>query len=786
MSTCFLCRVLEAENEFSAGQSKKQNAFKDFCSKCTQLVRARRSRRRLWKGYKDVLKTSALLKINSEKFGLGKQRLTLPMVDAMEPLSDKEWEMLRSCMHLEEYTVVAWLMWWRLLPEEDEKFVEETGLRYIAPDDIPELKSELDALRLCDSSQGDEAVRLARLTRKLTQLAGRDLQEADWAQDLERTSNHYTARELGLPPGLYMRLFLKHATHTISQMMMRARSHEIPTLEEWWDKRAMSTPSGSTSNRHYADKYKSDLHASSDRANKRVVYAMMPDNFPRYILTRTPHIKARCSTKHEPGRKQRALYAACDPSTIVSSYASYGLEKCMDYQGMVARQKPSDVINWISVHKSSVKAGGYWFSLDYTDFNKEHRWYEQCILNLLIAKEWVNGAHHNSVAILDKFECALWTARSYRNRTAKIGSENKRINHGLFSGERNTARDNTLLHAIYRSMIQELYQMVYGTNLELAFSTICGDDEDSLLCKQEEPLQYYAITQGAGWHLNPAKQLVSKERHEFLQYECYKEEMPSQPLVSAVVAFVDGSWYKEPVMDIGGLPGAVMANVQALVARGARVDRAMWAGHKYLNSIFRYVYKENMKWDTLLPENWLATPLGKAFSPQGNSAETQSTTDPKLNKAIEALPSHAVQKLIDRNWDLLQYAKEGRRKAAVQDFKMEVYGSWFSDRRRKVKKLPLITKGYVIMHPPERIKLPTLDQVLEIGAHNGMARSGTTKTQAAAIVGLPLQLFSVVDIQLAAANGVMQAKRLMALVDEETTSPVVIRMRNNYVFNFPF
>lgn len=776
---CFCCKVTNyalelhrlVKNVPDAVETLKQTALNYQVSQSLQ-------------GWSGVIAAGKHLQSNSIALGLGKQRLTLAMIDQMEPLSKQEKIIILGNWECEEYSLVAWLLWWRLLQGEELSLLTEMQLQYVPLREHHRLKDPLDQLRLAQPYHGEKFTTMAQALRKFSQLAGRDLGDADWETEKVRSGHEYAFREKHIPPSVYGPTFRQHANLIIHPLGSELSGKNPPTLDNWWSKRALSAPSGSSSLRHVVDEHKTKSIHSSDRPTKRTVYAMLPDDYPRKLLATTPHLHARCSTKPEPGRKHRALYAGCDCNTILQSYASHGIESCMRFGGMVSRQDPKDLLAWFSDHHNSQTARGCWLSLDYSDFNKEHRWWEQATINYLLAIEWATAPVSSGAA--DKAFTSLWVARACKTRSASRKDESWYPSNGLFSGERNTARDNTLLHKIYSGMMLEWAQMLNPLFTPPAATWMCGDDEDSLFHNEGDAYLYYATGAAAGWHFNPRKQLLGPNRHEFLQYELNSNKPPTQPLAAATVAFVEGSWYKNPVLDLAGLPSAVIRNAQALIARNGNPQVALHAAAKYLNSHFKNVYGTPKRWDSLLDEELLASPIGQVFTKKRPSP-TIRKQEQYVAKEQNTIPAPAINQTLERLWPLIETLPEGARKSIERELRSDVFDSWYTHARRKNYRPPQLADGPVpYAREQPQYTLPELDQVVALGDHLVDTASTTTHTQAAAFIGIPLPLYRQLNLAECVASGRLETAPILATVDEIPTDPLVKKWRNQFLFNLPF
>jgi hypothetical protein len=716
----------------------------------------------------DLFTMSQTLQNNTSELGKSKIRITLMMVDAMQPLDNFEKNIVVNNIKEEEHTVVAIIMWLRLLPTEDRDLMHEYGLDCISAANIPSVSALLDSLRITPNTS-IVRTRLVLLTRKYSQLAGRDLLPADWGKEKSNSSLFATLREASLPPYLYSELFNRALEEVMLGVESTLTRRTPVTINEWWDRRALNTPSGSSNWRHTLDGYKTSHHASNDRPNKRSVYSSLPQDTPQQMLARRPHINARCSTKPEPGRKHRALYAACDCSSIVSSYASLGFEESMRFDGMVAKQTPNDVLDWLQNHHNSNFARGHWLSLDYSDFNKEHRPYEQAAINYRSALMWNSLSAVHGAAAANKAHAALWVARSYHNRHARQGDDQWRVHSGLFSGERNTARDNTLLHRVYQKIVEYLLRVAFPKNSGIIKTHMCGDDEDTLFATREQALQYYAVGAACGWHFNPRKQMLSQTHHEFLQILAAGREAPTQPLIAAIVAFVTGSWYKSPVLDLYGLPDAVLRNAAALHNRGAQLGPTVALAHKYLNSIFRWKYRVHKRWDALLSdsmrqEKFCHAVVGLQIPPP---VERKYASD-ELKLIMRAIPSIGVQRTVDTHWPLICTLTPGQQNAVIDTIRFDAYGNWFSAYRNAHPQLPEIPNGKPSWgNLSATITVPSLQDCIFIGMHSTRPAGSMTRERAAAITGIPLLVLNMIDIPRCIAAGHPQLVMALSEADEQ-------------------
>lgn len=691
-----------------------------------------------WPG---TLIMGAQLQGNTTGLGKAKTRVTLATLDGVTPLTIVEQATVLLNQHLEEHSVVSWLVWNRLFD------VQSVGVAHKDPvmlriDNLPQCKPFLDSMRLMADTSPAEDVALLKATRKMQTLLGRDLGEADWAGEREHSTLWYARRDKTVSSRWYEHTFLQCLEQVALTTVRNTYASRFTSMADWWAKRIISTPKGSSSQRHRVDKHLTSLHTKSDRAGKRVVYAYMPNDEPEKLLRLQPHCIARCSTKPEPGRKRRALYAACDCSTIIASWASHGLESAMRWGGMVARQTLQDVHEWLGDHLSSQKIGGWWLSLDYSDFNKEHRAWELTAVNQALARAW--DGHPCDIIRNSKAAAARWTAESHKHRWATKGKESWVPVSGLFSGHRDTARDNTMLHKVYQMMQLRLVNWLLPGSEPPVRTYMCGDDEDTWFTTKEGAVLYYAVGMGVGWHYNPRKQMLSQQRHEFLQILCDGTGPPTQPLPPNVVAFVDGNWYKDPLVDAEGMAEAMMRVGLELINRGARGDATIRLIHRAIILWYKWLYKKHVRWDALLSEGLQSHPLLEIATPPNPPANTQPIYN-KLEKQLNKTNPPAMQQAIQQWWPLLRGLKRPVVIAILNGVRTDAFRTWYTHAWNSMPPKPVLVVGKVPSMAVREQQQATASEAWDIGEHKLNAPDMLTPQKLAGILGVPLSLITHLD-----------------------------------------
>lgn len=491
------------------------------------------------------------------------------------------WAIYKINSTMVDYEYAAIFLWWVLLPHELYQFFLDTRLHLVHYAEQGGLLSELfevcrQQAACCKCDIGAQAF---FWLRKYKNLFGRRKGVCDVAQEEERYKPYYSYRRLsniGIYPDrkTYLYSFMKHVRRVTDAIVVQMRTAQLDDLETWWKKRVNNLASGSSSNRHLLDEYilKDERIRSSDRPNKKAVCEVYDDNYIQRLLCQMPHMIARRSTKNEPGLKQRALYAVDDNAVIVSAFASMSIEKNMSIMGMAPLQRPVDVLKWWKDGQQQ-KKGEIWLSADYTDFNKEHSQIELEILNLSFARSWLLKYPVAKVARQKSF-CAMWLAEAQRCRFVKDENGNiQRVFSALFSGSRDTARDNTILHQVYHNMVLEWLDVNLKGWGSVVSAHMCGDDEDVLFSDHLAAAMYYQAIKSIGWHTNDSKQMCGVEHHEFLQKMPHTVKGCLAPISSMIAALCSGQWYTQPGLQQDSATAAISDQIWELIVRGGEARK---------------------------------------------------------------------------------------------------------------------------------------------------------------------------------------------------------------------
>lgn len=508
-----------------------------------------------------------------------------------------------------EWSVAGIILFWTALPPSLLATVFlDTGL-YMVPIQAWEahLKMWLVAIKRCPYIQGSPATcEQVLMLRKLLNVCIRAEDEPDWEADFvahDTTSQvHYTLNDTwaAMPDGFVAeigKLLRSFLPETIAGCVADS---DISTIKEWWAKRAQWAPSGSSSDRTPAKGLYSDSRLrSGDRPNKKTVFSELPDNYVEETMHMLPRSKARGSIKNEPGGKNRCLWASDDRQFVVSAYASHNLEKFINVDGIRAKQMPSDVFEWV-VDSYNTKPPQRWLSLDYSDYNKEHETGVLVLLNTELAAAWMQCALSDEIK-LDKAEAALWQAEAHMVKFA-VGPTIPayRVFGGLFSGDRDTARDHALLHWAYSTHALNMCKKVIPT-FSLGAKNFTGDDEDTLVASWADGLLYLLAHMMIGHTIKSAKQICSAEYHEYLQRLVGLSTAPLRPLCASLGTLCSGQWYHDTFQWYDNIIQSVSDNLWDAHTRGLPLIIAQRWAAAYISRQMRVVMKDGT---TKLLEWW--------------------------------------------------------------------------------------------------------------------------------------------------------------------------------------
>jgi hypothetical protein len=563
----------------------------------------------------------------------------------------------------------------------------------------------------------------------------------------------------------YVESLKKSLTRTATQHVQKVKDggRAIEDLESWWSARHHHTPSGSSSQRVKArEALKDDARLrAQDRPNKKAVVEVLEDDWIQEVLLSTPCAPARCSTKHEPGDKNRALHANDDNSYFVEAFNSVHMEKMMAFDGMYGKQAPADVVEWIRMHdQSQVYERGWWASTDYKDFNTEHNKAELALCNIIRARAWDGVGEHPAVE--DKVMGSYWMAKAHAQSYLRIDEDrNPRVFSGLYSGSRNTLMDHNYMH---RGYVDAAIEMIARTGhiVVMRYLAMVGDDEDALFEDLFDAILYTVALTSMGHKANPIKQeagrcrrsnipTASDRTHTFLQRKCAGEMVPVRPLAKILATLAGGNWYVEPGVWYDSAIQSTSDNWWECVVRGMDVACAQKLCAATLDRLMIVKPEKDADdtetrwlewWDYRNPEGrhplWIGTPGGEK-----PVASLNSKPDPH-----ESWPSKATDAWMKRVDHILRELRDGRVEMYRDYLLRESIGpSFHHARQRKMRDesralWPTRVERKYEMNA-RHVERPTLQQLLEATKGSTVGRRPIDEDEQAARMGVDVYLLKL-------------------------------------------
>jgi hypothetical protein len=424
------------------------------------------------------------------------------------------------------------------------------------------------------------------LLRKLINVTYRRDTEADWAAERSKRCG-MVYRKTMLCGHSYMKEYVTALTAFETRVItaVAGRSDTSP-LDEWWARRHHLIPSGSTSCGAWLRNIMREDHrvTPNDRPNKKSAVEALPQCTMDFIMHSLPIHVARCSTKHEPGDKRRSLYADNEMSYLVTAYASTHTEKEMNFWGSCARQTPEDFMQWA---RASSRHRGYWVSADFSDYNGEHTLYELAAADAIRGLAWSKLGNELGRS---KAAASLWSAQSHALTFAQFPDIGQcRVIQGLYSGSRDTQRNNTSIHYVHSTLARrDALLLGYGGSYydgESAFYS--GDDEDAHFDSPLTAAVHIKILGLQGHDLNPKKQLAGKVHHEFLQTMAHPGSTGQRPLAAILATLASGNWYVREGNWFGNNITSVSDNWWEAVCRGLPYQMGFLMACSFLDSLMR-------------------------------------------------------------------------------------------------------------------------------------------------------------------------------------------------------
>jgi hypothetical protein len=449
---------------------------------------------------------------------------------------------------------------------------------------------------------GECEVKYAFGMRKLIALSGRTTEEADWEQEVhERTG--LTTPKMACCGGIISTKAYEDIRDSVLDMIAQKAVNMVSkrggSMKEFWDRRWWNTPKGTTSLGAMTKQKLKGLHNKALdlqlRPNKKTVMESMSEQGMINWMSATPAVLVRGSTKPEPGQKRRALLAVDDRTAFIAGYASEGIEQALTFDGMVLKQDPADVKEWVNFDAG---ARMWHVSNDYSNFNSLHslRSLQEVSRHLAAAWRRINEPWAEEKALAEE-----WVVESYNRMFMSTPLGVHRMVSTLSSGHRNTARDNTILHKVYLECEQSLYNEWFGPAARMQQVRLCGDDEVGGYKKWSYAVLHTHIADCLGFTSQVSKGLLSQKYDEFLQLMRMPGSYPVYPVNATILTLCSGNWYKDPIRDLGSAIKDVSDHVWDIVIGGLSRQDGMDLATEMLNYLIQIKSPDNK----LIPLEWI-------------------------------------------------------------------------------------------------------------------------------------------------------------------------------------
>jgi hypothetical protein len=347
---------------------------------------------------------------------------------------------------------------------------------------------------------------------------------------------------------------------------------------------------------------------------------------------------------------------------------------------------------------------------------------------------------HKEAGSTEQATAALWIAHAQLQHYI----DGQLSNQGLSSGERDTARDNTMLHNMYAKRAAFALKTRMPGWRPAAYTAMCGDDEIAIGMSWADGVAYVIEHEEQGHAVQHRKMMISTGKGEFLQYNMYSGDykVPTQPLAPALNNFVSGSWYKTAAYQTADYPQQVSEAAASCIRRGARretmclmaISTCNWLCHGY-------------PWKNALR----ATNLFGATKPKPHTTTTQYT-DPK-QLAAKTKPAALTEYTAHI---ATRFQLNSRELATVAQFAAgNIFATYLADIRDTSTHSDDHDDNTRITWPPQI----TADPKVVGHWHNSPATDRTdAKTWLAVQLGLPLPLIATIGMAKIIARATNQMR----------------------------
>jgi len=504
--------------------------------------------------------------------------------------------------------------------------------------------------------------------RKLIALCGRTQEEADWDKEMfERTrpTTEKGAYADGVISSEAYRKIRKQVLAKVACLAVRQMQRTGGSAEEHWQERWVRVPHGTTSLGGPLKAKLKELDTRLDwqmRATKPTVMEVLTRDDVLHWCSQTPRCEARGSTKPEPGLKRRALLAVDDCTAWIAGYASHRVETATKYGGMVLRQDPVDVAEW-----AAFDAGlPVWrVSNDYDNFNILHSLQSLAMVDLAFSAAWEECPEEWAK---DKVAAHKWVAASYKRAFIRTPAGESRVMCGLWSGHRNTARDNTILHLVYLECVLSVMRQLFPNDAAVK-RRLCGDDETVSYNSWEAAACHALVADALGFKSQVAKGLLSRSRDEFLQLMRHPGNLPTYPVAHTILTFCSGNWYKETVRALEGTVKDVSDHVWDICTGGLPVRE----GRELATYVIDYLMQANDGNDLVALEWWQYRGCGLPGGHPLWGIETEAMPAISIRKPRLTVPTNATNDGIQTEWKVWSVISKHTRERVTADRAWDAY-----------------------------------------------------------------------------------------------------------------
>jgi len=506
--------------------------------------------------------------------------------------------------------------------------------------------------------RGKQEISHAFKLRKLVALCGRTDEEADWEKEVaERTA--FGVPKRGCQNGVVSTAaYQAIRQHTLDQVVAAAMPTLIASggsLDEYFQQRWWQTPRGTTSKAGEVKRQLKGMDSRLDFQLRPIKPTVMESETYSSMckqLAVIPHCVARGSTKPEPGKKRRALLAVDDRTAFVAGYASANVETSTKLGGMVLRQDPQDVSEWVSFDTGPK----VWrVSNDFSNFNILNSQRSMQLIDLTFAAAWDKVSEPWA---RDKAAACRWVAASHLHSFIRTPLGEVRVATGLWSGHRNTARDNTILHLVYLNCIQSVMRDMFGVFYDTSKQRICGDDETVSYTHWALATLHTLVADQLGYTSQVSKGLLSESYDEFLQLMRQPGGLPTYPVAHTILTFCSGNWYKDPVRDLSSTVKDVSDHVWDMVLGGLPITAGQILAYSTLNYLMQVRDQEK-----LVALEWFT--YRSAGIPGGHPLWRHEATDAAPTVAVHypklKVPMYAAQDSTKKEQPVWEYLGNHRR-----------------------------------------------------------------------------------------------------------------------------